>query len=43
MPDEVAEDCGGTLELDHEAQSLEHSVEEHIDPYYVVGWITRRE
>lgn len=43
MPDTVAEDCGGTLELEHTAADLEHSVEEHIDYFYVIGWITRRE
>lgn len=43
MPDEVESDCGGTLELDHEAQSLTHSVEEHIDPFYVIAYVTRVE
>lgn len=43
MPDEVESDCGGTLDLDHPDQELTHSVEEHVDPYYVIGHITRRE
>ncbi len=37
------DDCTGSLDLEHPEQNLEHSVEEHIDPFYVIAWITRVE
>jgi hypothetical protein len=43
MPDTVDADCGGTLELTHDGEDLDHDSQAHVDPYYVLSWITRRE
>jgi hypothetical protein len=43
MPDTVDADCGGTLELTHSASTLDHSVEEHIDPFYAIVYEIRTE
>jgi hypothetical protein len=36
------EECEN-IHLEHAPQELEHSEEEHIDPWYAVKWIERTE